>query len=126
VAFNLDHRSMNDLGETGEPRGPPWPAARAALSRAMGHHLLIGGNLRILGDERDPIYPLTAVETSPRKRATGRRLDQCLVMVMAVSGEAATLMTVLTVVVIMCGPPPSSSLTREALTHRGDGVSSGG
>jgi hypothetical protein len=56
----------------------------------------------------------------------GRRLDQCLVMVMAVSGEAPTSTTLLTVVVTTCGPPPSSSLTREALTRRGDSVNSGG
>jgi hypothetical protein len=99
--------------------------ARAALSQAMGHHLLIGGHLLVLGDERDPICPHTAVETSPRKQATGRRLDQCLVMVMVVSGEAPAPMTVLTVVVTTCGPPPISSLTREALTHWGDGASSG-
>jgi hypothetical protein len=55
-----------------------------------------------------------------------RRLDQCLVMVMAVSSEAPAPMTIPTVVVTTCGPPPSSSLTREALTHWGDGVSSGG
>jgi hypothetical protein len=73
--------SCTVLGETGEPRDPPWPADRAALSRAMRHHLLIRGDLRVLGDERDPIYPLTAVETSHRKRATGRQLDQCMVMV---------------------------------------------
>jgi hypothetical protein len=83
-------------------------------------------HLRVLRDERDPICPLTAVETSPRKRATGRRLDQCLVTVMAVSDEAPTPMTVPTVVVTTCGPPPSSSLTREALTRRGDDTSPGG
>jgi hypothetical protein len=112
------------LGETGEPRGPPWPVARVALSRATGHHLLIRGQLCILGDERDPVCPLTLVETSPRKRATGRRLDQCLVMV--VSGEALVLTTILTMVVTTCGPPRSIILTQEALTRRGDGVSSSG
>jgi hypothetical protein len=118
--------SSTVLGETGEPQGPPWPAARAALSRATRRHLLIRGHLRILGDERDPICPLTAVETSHRKRATGRQLDQCLVMVRVVSGEALAPMTLPTVMVTTCGPPPSSSLTREALTHRGDDASSGG
>jgi hypothetical protein len=56
----------------------------------------------------------------------GRRLDQCLVIIMVVSGEAPAPMTIPTVVVTTCGPPPSSSLTREALTHQGDDVSSGG
>jgi hypothetical protein len=65
------------------------------------------------------------VETNPKKRATGRQLDQCLVTVMAVSGEAPAPMTVPTMVVTTCGPLPSSSLTQEAMTHRGDDASSG-
>jgi hypothetical protein len=114
------------LSETGEPRGPPWPMARAALSRATGHHLLIRGHLRVLGDEKDPICPPTAVETSRRKRVMGRRFNQCLVTVMAVSGEAPAPMTISTVVVTTCDPPPSSSLTREALIRQGDDAISGG
>jgi hypothetical protein len=55
----------------------------------------------------------------------GRRLDQCLVTVMAVSGEAPAPMTIPTVVVTTCAPP-SSSLTQKALTHQGDGASSVG
>jgi hypothetical protein len=113
------------LGEIGEPRGPPWPVARAALSQATRHHLLIPGHLRILGDERDPIFPLIVVETSHRKRATGRQLDQCLVTVRTVTSEAPAPTTILMVVVTMCGRPASSSLTREALTRRGDSASSG-
>jgi hypothetical protein len=109
------------LSETGEPQGPPWPVARVALSQATRHHLLIGWHLRVLGDERDPICPLTTVEASPRKRATRKQLDKCSVMVMAVPGEAPAPTTVPMVVVTTYGPPPSSSLTREALTHRGDG-----
>jgi hypothetical protein len=112
-------------GETGEPRGPPWPVARAALSQAMRHHLLIRGHLRVLGDERDPICPLTVVETSHRKRAMGRRLSRCLVTVRVVSGKALTPTVVPGAVVTMCVPPPSSSLTREALTCWVDGVSLG-
>jgi hypothetical protein len=108
-----------------EPQGPPWLGVRVALSRATKHHLLIRGDLYVLGDERDPICPLTAVETSHRKRAMGRQLDQCLVMVREVSGEAPAPTTVSTVVVTTCGPSPSSSLTLEALTRRGNDVSSG-
>jgi hypothetical protein len=40
--------------------------------------------------------------------------------VMVVFGEAPAPLTVPMVVATTCGPPPSSSLTREALTHRGD------
>jgi hypothetical protein len=56
----------------------------------------------------------------------GRRLSRCLVMVRVVSSEDLALTAVLAMVVMACGPPPSSSLTREALTHRVDDVSSGG
>jgi hypothetical protein len=109
-------------GETGEPRGPPWSAARVALSRPTRYHLLIQGHLRVLGDERDPICPLTVVERSHKKRAIGRQLGQCLVTVRAVSGEAPAPMAVSVAVVTMCFPPPSSILTREALTCRVDGI----
>jgi hypothetical protein len=76
-------------GEIGEPRGPPWPAARVALSRATRHHLLIRGHLRVLGDERDPICSFTVVETSHKKWSTGRRLSRRLATVKASFGEAS-------------------------------------
>jgi hypothetical protein len=56
--------------EIGEPRGPPWLIARAEISQATRHHLLIRGHLRVLGDERDPICPLIAVEIGHRKWVT--------------------------------------------------------
>jgi hypothetical protein len=75
-------------GKTGEPRGPSWPMARAAISRATRHHLLIRGHLRIQGDERDPICPLTAVEIGDRKRVTRRRLDRSSVVAGTTFGGA--------------------------------------
>jgi hypothetical protein len=50
---------------------PPWPVARVALSRAIGHHWLICELLHDLDDERYPFCSLTAVETYHRKRAMG-------------------------------------------------------
>jgi hypothetical protein len=56
----------------------------------------------------------------------GRLLNQCLVMVRVVSGEAPEPTTVPTLVVTTCGPPPSSSLTQEALTRQANSTGSGG
>jgi hypothetical protein len=62
------------------------------------------------------------VETDHGRLATGRQLGRCLVTVREVSGEASVPATVL----MMGSPPPSSSLTEEALIWRVDSASLGG
>jgi hypothetical protein len=59
------------------------------------------------------------VEIDHGKLATGRQLGQCLVTVRTVSGGASVSAMVLTT----GSPPPSSSLTEEALIRRVDGAS---
>jgi hypothetical protein len=76
------------FGEIGEMGVPPWPAARVALSHAIRHHWLIREPLHDLDDERYPLCSLIAVEIDHGKRAMGRWLSQCLVMVRALSDEA--------------------------------------
>jgi hypothetical protein len=49
-----------------------------------------------------------------------RRLDRCLVMVRAASGEASALRTTPAMVLPTGSPPPSSGLTRGALIRRID------
>jgi hypothetical protein len=63
------------------------------------------------------------VETDHGKLAMGRQLDRCLVMVRVVSSAALVLVTVPVMVLTMGSPPPSTSLTQEALIHRVDGAS---
>jgi hypothetical protein len=59
LILSSDHRAdgsavifLTRLGEIGETRDPPWPVARAALSRTMGLYRLIYELLRDLDDDR--------------------------------------------------------------------------
>jgi hypothetical protein len=111
---------------TDEPWGPPWPAARAALAWATWHLKLNWEHQHVLGNGRDPFFPLIAVETGCGMWSMRRWLDRFLKMVGAASGVALASAAVLAAVVTMGGPPPSSSLTREALIQRVNSVTSGG
>jgi hypothetical protein len=59
-----------------------------AQAWATGHHLWWGFFQHDLGDERNPIYPLTAVETTERKPAMRKRLGQPSTAVGTASGSA--------------------------------------
>jgi hypothetical protein len=63
--------SLMDSAKIEELWGPPWPAARAALARATGHHKLNREHLHVLGNERDPFCPLATAETGHGMRLTG-------------------------------------------------------
>jgi hypothetical protein len=65
------------------------------------------------------------MEMDHEKQVMGRQLDRCLVMVMAVSGEASVPTKVPMMVLTMGSPPPSSGLTQEALIRWVNGASLG-
>jgi hypothetical protein len=92
----------------------------------MGHHLLDREHLRILGDGRNLLCPLTAVETNHGKWATGWWLDRLLKTVTTTSGAAPILVMAYVAVVMLGGPPPGSNFTREVLVWQVNGASSGG
>jgi hypothetical protein len=72
----------------GETRRPPWPAARAALLHAIGHHWWNRELLRDLDGGRYLICSLTTTKMGHRKRSMRRRLGRWLVMVKSFSSEA--------------------------------------
>jgi hypothetical protein len=66
----------------------PWPAARWAQAHPMVHHLWRGVFLCDLCDEKNPICPLTTVETTEGKPAMRERLGRPSIVVGTASGGA--------------------------------------
>jgi hypothetical protein len=88
--------------------------------------LLEREHLHILGHGRNPLCPLTEVETDHEKQAIGRRLGQLLKMARAASSVAPAMVRAPAAVAALMGdPPPSNNLMHEALVRQVDGVSSG-
>jgi hypothetical protein len=90
------------------------------VARATRHLKLNRERLRILGDGMDPFCPLTDVEMGRGMQSMGRWLGRIFKTVGTVSSVALA-----PVVVMTGGPPPSSSLTEEALIRCVDGMSLG-
>jgi hypothetical protein len=85
----------------------------------MGHHKLNREQLRVLGDRRDPFYPLTAAEMGHGKRSTRRRLDRFLKMVRVAASASPALVTALAAIVMTGGPSLSNNLTWDSLVSEG-------
>jgi hypothetical protein len=117
--------SSSALSETGDWDKLLCHRLGSALVHAIGHRFLIRKLLHDLDDMRRSFCPLIAVETDHGKLAMGRQLSWFLKTVGAASGVASALTMILAAVVTMGSPPPSSSLTREALIRWVDGASLG-
>jgi hypothetical protein len=80
------HRCRRKRGDG----APPWLVARWAQARSMVHHLRRGFFLRDPCNERNPICPITAMETTEGKLATRERLRRPSAVVgMAFGGAPA-------------------------------------
>jgi hypothetical protein len=95
------------LGSTeAEHRGCLGHRLEGAKARATGRQMRRCFFLRNLGDEGNPICPLTAVEMTERKPTMRKRLRRPSTAVGTVSGDAPAPRTPPVVAVYMGAPPP--------------------
>jgi hypothetical protein len=106
--------SMVDRQETKAQGNPPWPSARGAEARYLGHQNLIHFFLHDLGNEVKLFCSPSVAAMVHERLAMAARFGRWLVAVMVATGEALAPGMAPAVTVMTGGPPPSNNSAQGA------------